>query len=144
MPTMRIRPKHQITIPKEVSEKLHLQVGDLVEATVENGNIVLIPKQLTNKLSIPSLNKNEQKILVKAKEKIKKIQTDMVHSKGLNDSEVKVAIKAKLIDTDQAWWWHEDWQKGEREATEAIKKGEVFGPFENAKDAIDALKRAKV
>ena len=144
MPTVRIRPKHQITIPREVSEKLHLEVGDLVEATVENGNIVLIPKQLTDKRSIPHLNKNEQKILVKAREKSKKIQTDLIHSKGLNENEVKVAVKAGLIDADQGWWWHEEWQKGEREATEAIEKGEVLGPFENAKEAIGALKRAKI
>lgn len=49
--------------------KLHLEVGDLVETTVENGNIVLVPKQLTDRRSIPHLNKNEQKILVKAREK---------------------------------------------------------------------------
>jgi len=138
MPTMRIRPKHQITIPKEVSEKLHLQVGDLVEATVENGNIVLIPKQLTNKQSIPSLNKNEQKILVKAKEKIKKIQTDLAHSKGLNDNEVKIAVKAKLINADQAWWWHEDWQKGEREADKDLAKGR-YKQFDNIEDVIKEL-----
>ena len=119
-------------------------MGDLVEATVENGNIVLIPKQLTDKRSISHLNKNEQKILVKAREKIKKIQTDLVHSKGLNENEVKVAVKAGLIDADQGWWWHEEWQKGERGATEAIEKGEIWGPFEDAKEAIDALKRTNV
>ncbi len=138
MPTMRIRPKHQITIPKEVSEKLHLQVGDLVEAIVENGNIVLIPKQLTNKQSIPSLNKNERKILVKAKEKIKKIQTDPAHSKGLNDNEVKIAAKARLINADQAWWWHEDWQKGEREADKDLVKGR-YKQFDNIEYLIKEL-----
>ncbi|MBI2470798.1 MAG: AbrB/MazE/SpoVT family DNA-binding domain-containing protein [Planctomycetes bacterium] len=140
MPTMRIRPKHQITIPKEVSEKLHLHVGDLVEAIVENGNIVLIPKQLTNKHSIPSLNKNEHKILIEAREKIKKIQTDLLHSKGLNDYEIKVAVKARLINADQAWWWHEDWQKGEREAEENIKNGKLAGPFDNIEDLVKSLK----
>jgi AbrB family looped-hinge helix DNA binding protein len=29
----------------------------------------------------------------------------------------------KLIDADQAWFWTQDWQHGEREATEDITKG---------------------
>ena len=35
-----------------------------------------------------------------------------------------------------------DWE--EAEADEAIAKGEVLGPFNNAKDAIKALKKAKL
>jgi AbrB family looped-hinge helix DNA binding protein len=31
----------------------------------------------------------------------------------------------KLIDADQAWFWTEDWQKGEREASEDIARGRV-------------------
>ena len=31
----------------------------------------------------------------------------------------------KLIDADQAWFWSEDWQKGEREASEDIARGRV-------------------
>jgi len=29
----------------------------------------------------------------------------------------------KLIDADQAWFWTDDWQRGEREATEDIARG---------------------
>ncbi len=29
----------------------------------------------------------------------------------------------KLIDADQAWFWTEDWQRGEREASEDIARG---------------------
>lgn len=29
----------------------------------------------------------------------------------------------KLIDADQAWFWSEDWQKGEREASADIARG---------------------
>lgn len=144
MPAVKIGAKHQVTIPKEVFEKLQLKAGEWVEAVAQDGKLIFIPKQLTDKRPIPRLNKGEQKILSEAKEKIAKINTDALHSVGLNNKEIKGAVKAGLIDPDQAWWWHEDWQKGEREATEAIKKGEVLGPFENAKDAINALKRAKV
>jgi AbrB family looped-hinge helix DNA binding protein len=31
----------------------------------------------------------------------------------------------KLIDADQAWFWADDWQKGEREASEDIARGRV-------------------
>ena len=31
----------------------------------------------------------------------------------------------KLIDADQAWFWTEEWQKGEREASEDIAAGRV-------------------
>ena len=31
----------------------------------------------------------------------------------------------RLIDEDQAWFWTEEWQKGEKEAEKAIRKGDV-------------------
>ena len=37
-----------------------------------------------------------------------------------------VVLKTKMIiDSDQAWFWSKDWQKGEREAEEDIQKGRV-------------------
>jgi AbrB family looped-hinge helix DNA binding protein len=91
--TTRIGPKHQITIPKDIFERLHLEVGDFMDAGIKNNAIVLIPK--------------------------------------------------KLIPKDQAWFWTEEWQKKEREADEAISRGELFGPFSNMKDALKALKKAR-
>lgn len=46
----------------------------------------------------------------------------------------------KLIDSDQAWFWTKEWQKGEKEADEDIKKGRVYGPFNNARDLLKSLK----
>jgi hypothetical protein len=86
------------------------------------------------------LAQKEQKVLAKAKKKIVKIQKDLIHSKGLTTTEVKVAAKAGLIDPDQAYWWHEDWQKGEREAEKSIAKGEIEGPFDNVEDFLKSLK----
>ena len=50
----------------------------------------------------------------------------------------------KVIHPDQAYFYTPEWQKKEAEADEAIAKGEVLVPFDNAKDAIKALKKAKV
>ena len=48
--------KGEVTIPKEVFEKLHLQVGEWVEAIAEEGKIILIPKQLTDKPPTKKMN----------------------------------------------------------------------------------------
>ncbi len=89
--TTRIGPKHQITIPQDIFETLDLEVGDFLDARIEDNIIVLIPQ--------------------------------------------------KLIPKDQAWFWTEEWQKGEREADEAILRGDLVGPFSNIKDALKALKK---
>ena len=86
MQTTRISPKHQITTPKEVFEKLHLEVGDILEVDMTEEGLLLVPK--------------------------------------------------KLISKDQAWFWTKEWQKKEKEADEAIARGELSGPFENAQDLI--------
>ena len=60
------------------------------------------------------------------------------------DAKEGIMIKpVKLVRSDQAWFHTEEWQKGEREADEAIAKGEVTGPFDNIKDALKALKKTK-
>ncbi|MEW6215625.1 MAG: AbrB/MazE/SpoVT family DNA-binding domain-containing protein [Nitrospirota bacterium] len=91
MPITRISPKHQITIPKEAFEKLHLEVGDFLEVDVTEEGLLLIPK--------------------------------------------------KLISKDQAWFWTKEWQEKEKEADEAIAKGELSGPFENADELIRHLRK---
>ncbi len=91
MPAIKIGPKHQITIPKEIFNSLRLSVGDFMDTEVKGNVIVLVPK--------------------------------------------------KLVPKDQEWFWSEEWQKKEKEADEAIKKGEVTGPFKKASDAIKALKK---
>jgi len=91
MSAVRIGPKHQITIPREVFDSLHLEVGDFLETQIRGNAIVLVPK--------------------------------------------------KLVPKDQEWFWTQEWQKMEREADEAIDKGEVAGPFTKASDVIRALKK---
>ncbi len=48
-PTVRIGPKHQVTIPAEVFKKLQLETGDFLTAKVKNSEIILQPKKLIPK-----------------------------------------------------------------------------------------------
>ena len=47
MAVVRVRIRRQVTIPKKVFDKLQMEIGDFVEATAEDGKIVMIPKRLT-------------------------------------------------------------------------------------------------
>jgi AbrB family looped-hinge helix DNA binding protein len=57
---------------------------------------------------------------------------------------VLILIPKKLIPKDQEWFWTEEWQDKEKEADEAIKRGETIGPFSKTSAAIKALKKAKI
>ncbi|HKZ50831.1 MAG TPA: AbrB/MazE/SpoVT family DNA-binding domain-containing protein [Dehalococcoidia bacterium] len=46
MPTTRIGPKHQITIPREAFDRLGLQPGDHLEVQVRGGALYLVPQKL--------------------------------------------------------------------------------------------------
>ena len=141
MPVVKIGPKHQVTIPKEIFDQLDLQTGDFLEAVTQEGKIVMIPKQLTNKAPAPSLTAEEQTILPRARDKISKIQTDLANSQGLTDEETKLAIKIGLIVSEQAWWWREEWQKGERESEKEIAQNELSGPFRNVEELVEHLNK---
>ena len=141
MSVVKIGPKHQITIPKEIFNQLHLEVGGFLDVVASEERIIIIPKELTTKVMVPALNKDEQKALTQIKKKINKIQTDLIHSKGLTDTEAEIAAKVGLIDPEQMWWWKEDWQKGEREAENNIAKGEVSEVFQNIDDVMSYLSK---
>lgn len=125
MPLVKIGPKHQITIPIEVFDKLDLEVGDVLEVAAQAGKGIFIPKRLVPKTPAPMLSAKEQKVLALAKKKIAAIQKDLKNSKGLTREEADVAAKVGLINSDQKWWWLESWQEGEREAERDIEAGRV-------------------
>ena len=52
-----------------------------------------------------------------------------------------VLIPKKLISRDQEWFWSKEWQAKEKEADEAISRGEVSQIFENADDLIKHLRQ---
>ena len=72
----QLRRKHQLTLPPQVRDALHLVEGDEVEFTVHaDGQVTL---------------------------------------RGMTS-----------IPTDQRWFWTEEWQEGEREASEQIAAGDL-------------------
>ena len=44
LPLVKVKEKFQITLPAELREVLHVAVGDLLEATIQDNVIVLKPK----------------------------------------------------------------------------------------------------
>jgi len=55
----------------------------------------------------------------------------------VRDGEIVLKVK-RLVDKDQAWFWTERWQQGEKEAEEDIKAGRIYR-FPDADSAIAAL-----
>jgi AbrB family looped-hinge helix DNA binding protein len=49
LPLVKVKGKFQVTIPTELREALHLTVGDILEATIENETIVLKPKAVVDR-----------------------------------------------------------------------------------------------
>lgn len=56
----------------------------------------------------------------------------------LNEEGRIVLTPKKLVDADQAYFWTEEWQKGEREADADIKAGRVKH-FKSAAEAVKYL-----
>ena len=57
MPHIRVKPKYQITIPKNVRKTLSINEGDKLEARAENGRLIFVPQPSHDKMSV-----NEQQI----------------------------------------------------------------------------------
>ncbi len=62
----------------------------------------------------------------------------------VESGKVIVLVPRKDIPKDQRWYYTDEWQKMMQEAFEALKKGEMIGPFDTAEEAIRALKETKV
>ena len=45
----------------------------------------------------------------------------------------------KMIPAEQAWFWTESWQAGERQASEEIASGQLSGTYRDINDMFDDL-----
>jgi bifunctional DNA-binding transcriptional regulator/antitoxin component of YhaV-PrlF toxin-antitoxin module len=141
MAAIRIGPKHQVTIPQKVFEALKLNVGDFLDAKAQRGRILLTPMQLAAKVPAPRLTSAEQRTLARAREKIERIRQEILRARGLTVREARVAAKAGLIAPDQAYWWTEAWQKGERAAEADRRAGKFLGAFASVQEFREGMKR---
>jgi AbrB family looped-hinge helix DNA binding protein len=63
MPLVKVKQNYQVTIPLEVREQLHIEQGDLLEATVEDDTVVLKPKVVFDRKSVEaSLTKGNEEV----------------------------------------------------------------------------------
>ncbi len=94
-------------------------------------------------MTLVKVKKNYQvTIPQKLRKKLKLTVGDFME---LEEKDNEIVFKpVKLVHPDQAYYYSKEWQEGETEADEAIKKGEVVGDFDNISDAVKALKKAKV
>jgi AbrB family looped-hinge helix DNA binding protein len=57
----------------------------------------------------------------------------------------KIVIRpVKLVHPGQEYFFTKEWQEKEAEADRDIAEGRIEGPFESAKTALKALKKAKI
>ncbi len=95
------------------------------------------------KMELMKIRKNYQLTIPRnLRNKFNLLEGDYVEVDTRN--EFIVLRPVKVIQPDQEYFFTKEWQKKEAEADEDIRKGDVFGPFENAADAVKALKTAKI
>jgi bifunctional DNA-binding transcriptional regulator/antitoxin component of YhaV-PrlF toxin-antitoxin module len=51
-----------------------------------------------------------------------------------------VLVPMKLVPADQAWFWTEEWQKGEQEAQQEIEQGKTKS-FDSMKELLEDLEK---
>jgi hypothetical protein len=66
------------------------------------------------------------------------VARDLSHTQPPLGLEIPSLNQPKRIPEDQAWFWNEAWQAGEREVNEALARGE-YDEFDNIEEAIAAL-----
>ena len=54
-----------------------------------------------------------------------------------------ILIPKKLVSKDQTWFWTKEWQEKEKEAEEAITRGELSKPFKKADELIRHLRKRR-
>jgi len=75
----------------------------------------------------------------------KKLKIDVGDYVEIENHNSEIIMRpVKMVHPDQEYFFTKEWQKGEAQADEDIALGDVVGPFEDPKDALRALKKAKI
>jgi AbrB family looped-hinge helix DNA binding protein len=78
------------------------------------------------------------------KEAFKKLQLEVGDYLGVElTEEGLLLVPKKIISKEQSWFWTKEWQEKEKEADEAIAKGDLSGPFKNGDELIRHLKKKR-
>lgn len=67
MPLVKVKERFQVTIPNSLRESIGLEVGDILEASIENEKIVLIPKTVVDKATVDAKIKEGLKAVEEGK-----------------------------------------------------------------------------
>jgi bifunctional DNA-binding transcriptional regulator/antitoxin component of YhaV-PrlF toxin-antitoxin module len=92
------------------------------------------------KQSVLTLRRNGQLTLpADVRRRVKATEGDVFLAE-VRDTDEIVLRKKQLVDASQAYFWSEEWQRGEREATEDIHRGRTKR-FRSAKALLKDLAR---
>jgi len=90
--------------------------------------------------TVLTLRRNGQITLpADVRRRMRAAEGDVFLAEVRDDDEI-VLRKKSLVDASQAYFWTEEWQRGEREAQEDIRRGRVKR-FRSAKALVTDLKR---
>ena len=83
-------------------------------------------------MSLSKITRNYQITIPVNIRKSLKLKVGHMVDFDVKDNKIILSLK-KIIDEDQSWFWTEEWQKGEKEVTESLRKKEGF-VFKNVKE----------
>ncbi|HHE73095.1 MAG TPA: hypothetical protein ENL34_12525 [Chloroflexi bacterium] len=112
----KITAEGHIPVGLEALERVYLRVGDEIEIEPVTRGVLLIKAW--------SLVQEEAR-LSQVKRKLTRIRDNLAAAEGLTFNELLLATQYGLIDPQQAYWWSEGWQAGEREVEREKEMGQV-------------------
>ena len=85
MPVVKVMQRRQVVIPKELFDALNLETGDYLEARLENGKLVYVPKEI--------VDRDECYASQAGKKTIERALRDIKEGKGQEFGDVDALIK---------------------------------------------------
>ena len=85
MPVVKVMQRRQVVIPKELFDALNLETGDYLEACLENGKLVYVPKEI--------VDRDECYASQAGKKTIERALRDIKEGKGQEFGDVDALIK---------------------------------------------------
>lgn len=101
------------------------------------GKILYSKEKLGGDRAITKISPKHQ--ITIPKEAFDKLRLELGDFLEVETTEEGLLIPKKLISKNQAWFWTKEWQEKEKEADEAIARGEISEPFESAEQLIRHL-----